>query len=134
MKKGDLIFVYGTLMSGERMSLPDMAGFSVSFVGPDSINGLMYNIGHFPGVKLPDGTAFNANEALVQGEVYRIMTPGLVARLDAYEGYPDLYDRRQVRTAHNRTVWVYTFNPSTKELHLIQTGDWRTRVGQQMAA
>jgi gamma-glutamylcyclotransferase (GGCT)/AIG2-like uncharacterized protein YtfP len=134
MKKGDLLFVYGTLMSGERMSLADMAGMSVQFISNDSIDGEMYNIGRFPGVKIPDGIGGTAEGGIVYGEVYRLLTPGLVARLDAYEGYPDLYDRRQVITGKGRTVWVYTFNPAVTEYELIKTGDWRTRVGQQMAA
>lgn len=131
----DLIFVYGTLRQGERMDLRvQKHNFAVSFLSKDKINGRMYHIGSFPGVKEVN-SRFDRNDPTVTGEVFRIRGMSIVAILDAYEGYrPDdptrgLYDRCQVRSERGRLVWVYTFNGMTLPEQLIEGGDWcRNRV------
>lgn len=133
MKKGDFIFVYGTLRKGERADLSKNAkAFSVSFMGLDAVNGLLYHLGGFPGLKLiPNLTEFNDSEPTVKGEVFFVKDASVGAILDAYEGYntdnPDkgLYDRQVVETMTGRAAWVYTYNPVVVEDQLIETGDWK---------
>lgn len=126
----DLIFVYGTLRQGERMDLLKQKGsFAVSFVSRDKINGKMYHLGSFPGVREVN-SRFDRNDPTVAGEVYKIRGMSIVALLDAYEGYrPDdpsrgLYDRCQVKSERGRMVWVYTFNGMVLPEQLIESGDW----------
>ena len=132
MKKDDSLFVYGTLMKGERADITEKRIFAVSSLGKDVINGDLYHIGSYPGLKLIPGlTGFDDSKPTVKGEVYVINDSSVTALLDAYEGYdadnPEggLYNRQQVYTCSGRLVWVYTFNLPTRTDQLIETGDWR---------
>lgn len=133
MKKGDLIFVYGTLMKGMRADITTRSIFSVSPMGKDSVNGELFHLGGFPGLKLFDDLQGEADDSrpLVKGEVYLIQDPSMTALLDAYEGYDSdnpergLYNRKEVFTFFGRKVWVYTYNGPTRNDQLIETGDWR---------
>lgn len=132
MKKGDFIFVYGTLRRGERADLQKQAhNFGVTFCGNDRINGMLYHLGAYPGIKLPDipGT-WADNFPAVCGEIFRIRETAMVSIMDAYEGYlPDapkqgLYDRLEVETETGKTVWVYEYNYPVTSDQLIESGDW----------
>jgi len=130
MLKGDFIFVYGTLRRGERMDLTKQKrNWEIDFISRDRINGKMYLLGTFPGVK-DVNSRFDRNDPLVTGEVFRIRGSSIVALLDAYESYdPDnptqgLYDRCQVRSERGRLVWVYTYNGMVHPEWLIESGDW----------
>lgn len=132
MKKGDLILVYGTLRKGERADLSSgFYSYGVDYLDKDKINGRLYHLGAFPGVKLDEPrTEFQKKEPVITGEVFRIRDQSIVAILDAYEGYrsadPDsgLYNRHQVMTAEGRKVWVYTYNHPVIEEQRIPGGDW----------
>lgn len=136
MKKGDCIFVYGTLRRGERADLAKQArNFSVDYMGTDRINGRLYHLGSFPGVKIiGSDLPFTDEMETVTGEVFRVRDVSIGAMLDAYEGYvppedrkpeyPGLYDRRQVQSDKGRTVWVYTYNHPVIEEQRIESGDW----------
>lgn len=131
MKKGDCLFVYGTLRHGERADLSKQAhNFGVDFVGLDRINGRLYHLGSFPGVKLDPTSEWDPNSPVVVGEVFRVRDTSIIALMDAYEGYrPDdptggLYDRCKVGTNKGRTVWVYTYNHPVIEDQRIESGDW----------
>lgn len=129
MKKMDYLFVYGTLRSGERASLAHPANVArCSLVGDDEINGELYQIGGFPGLKmLHKHGMYSPDKAIVKGEVFQILDESLVRSLDAYEGYPTLFTRQQVLTARGRTVWVYIFNHPVKQENLIRSGDWTNK-------
>jgi len=124
MKTGDLLFVYGTLRSGESNDLNKFEDSTPA--GSTRINGRLYNLGWFPGVALPEGSnlSFLADEPTVVGDVFVIGSAKLVERLDSYEGYPSLYSRSQVDTEDGRTVWVYTYNGNMSEDQRIKSGDW----------
>lgn len=132
MKKGDFLFVYGTLRRGERADINRNALIhAVSFISVDQINGKMYHIGAFPGVKLTNGAEFSPSAPTVTGEIYYIGAESVISILDAYEGYdeiaPDrgLYNRHLIETKGGKMVWVYTYNPHVVEDQLIETGDWK---------
>lgn len=134
MKKGEFLGVYGTLRKGERADLTSKSSWlDNQYLGADEINGLLYHLGAFPGLKLeaPAGIDFNPKAARVLIDVFYINDPSTAAVLDAYEGYhadnPEsgLYDRAQVKTKRGRLVWVYLYNPSVLSDQLIETGDWK---------
>lgn len=132
MQKGDFIFVYGTLRKGERADLSKSASsFSVKDFGMDTINGKLYHLGAFPGVKLLQSPSFDDSLPKVIGRVFFVLDPSIGAILDAYEGYrvdspkSGLYDRELVETFHGRLAWVYTYNGMVSEDQLIETGDWK---------
>lgn len=130
MKKGDCIFVYGTLRRGERADLSkQFYAYGVDFIAKDKINGKLYHLGGFPGVK-DVSSDFIQSAPCVIGEVFRIRDLSIAALLDAYESYnPDspttgLYNRSKVETEEGRTVWVYTYNHPVIEDQRIEGGDW----------
>jgi gamma-glutamylcyclotransferase (GGCT)/AIG2-like uncharacterized protein YtfP len=135
MKKGDLLFVYGTLRKGERADLSRSShSMCVDFVGEDRINGEMYNLGWYPGLKTTTREFVKPDEPIVEGDVFRIRSSSVVPFLDAYEGYPNLYNRIETRTASGKVVWVYTYNHAVSESQLVRAGNWRQRIEQGAAA
>jgi gamma-glutamylcyclotransferase (GGCT)/AIG2-like uncharacterized protein YtfP len=143
IKKGDLIFVYGTLRQGERADLSaSQSHFSARFVGEDRITGEIFNIGSYPGLTLIQET--KEDELIrkfvpdwfpaVIGEVFKAMDSSLGDVLDAYEGYPYLYDRTEVVTEHGRKVWVYTYNGAVTSEMVIPSGDWKLRHSSEREA
>lgn len=123
MKTGDLIFVYGTLRSGEGNGLDK--SMLVSRVGEDKINGMLYHLGGFPGL-IDTSAEFFPDLPIVVGEVYRIRDASIIPALDAYEGYPSLYGRSEVMSEQGRKVWVYTYNHTPGERAFpIRSGDWK---------
>jgi gamma-glutamylcyclotransferase (GGCT)/AIG2-like uncharacterized protein YtfP len=128
MKKGDLLFVYGTLRQGESADLSLRSG--AEFVADDVINGNLYEVSWFPGVKLLSTNDYDPSRPVVFGSVFRLNDEGLIRHLDAYEGYPNLYDRQQVETGGSRFVWVYTYRNSVGENQRIASGDWLNQIIQ----
>lgn len=132
VKKNELIAVYGTLRRGERMDLSkEEFKYGVAFQGADRINGRLYHLGGYPGLKLlPEPHCWDATDPAVTIEVFRILDLSIVAIMDAYEGYiPEkpykgLYDRCRVETERGRTVWVYCYNHPVTEDQRIDSGDW----------
>lgn len=133
MKKGDFILVYGTLRRGERADLAKQQhNFGVSFRGNDAVNGLMYHLGAYPGVKITPAMerGFDPKLPIIRGELFLIREPSVVAILDAYEGYDSdspergLYNRFKVETEKSRMAWIYTYNPPVTEDQRIESGDW----------
>lgn len=127
MKQGDLLFVYGTLRKGERADLSNKLG--TRFMGEDAISGALHDTGYgFPGVK-DVKEEFSPGACIVKGDVFRLENETVIAILDAYENYPQMYDRKVVKSAKGRDVWVYTYNYDVPEDSKISGGDWRFRRG-----
>lgn len=126
MKSGDLLFVYGTLRRGESADLKEQARGGACFIATDEINGDLYNLGWFPGVKAEPGH-FDPGKPSVRGDVFLLRDDALCKRLDVYEGYPNLYNRIETYTAGERHVWVYTYNHDVIELQRLIGGDWKMR-------
>jgi gamma-glutamylcyclotransferase (GGCT)/AIG2-like uncharacterized protein YtfP len=128
MKKGDLLFVYGTLRRGESADLSvGQRGHKVLFVGKDAINGLLYNLGYYPGIKEVTDAPFSPDLPVVVGDVFTIGDESITEVLDAYEGYPSLYGREVVQSQKGRSVWVYTYNHEVADSQRILNGDWQSR-------
>ncbi len=97
------VFVYGTLMKGERASgmLGDST-FKGEFVLDDYA---LYDLGPFPGIKEKPGEE-------VIGEVYEIQDT-VIPNMDRYEGEGELY-KRSVVSVRNESmslddVFVYVY-------------------------
>ena len=102
------VFVYGTLMRGQRanhmLSSGDYAG---CFHLKDHA---MYDLGSYPGIKPCDGES-------VLGELY-FVSPAVVVQLDQYEGEGYLYDRTSVTvqvgsSTYPAEAYVYKKDVST---------------------
>ena len=70
------VFVYGTLRKGEVRDINRLLP-APAFIGNSQINGTLYHLGSYPGVRL-------GGLNWVQGEVYQI-TPELERQLDEIE-------------------------------------------------
>ena len=123
MKKGDKVFVYGTLRKGGRAEGKMTRG--ATFLGSDTITGALIHAvgGWFPGL-----TIINSDDK-VSGDVFEIFDDRLPRELDAYEGFPSLYSRERVLTDGGHDAWVYTYNGPTPESELIVGGDWLAHSG-----
>jgi len=109
------VLVYGTLREGHHAN--HLLGYDAELLDVVHVKGLkMFNVGHFPGV------VEAADDDHVIGEVWKVEDFRL-QQLDAYEGYPDLYTRKQVLTACG-DAWVYLFNNPTDHLEEVEGGDW----------
>ncbi len=96
------VFVYGTLMQGERASGMLADGiYKGEFVLDDYA---MYDLGPFPGIKEYPGEK-------VIGEVYEI-PDSLIPRMDSYEGEGFLYKRVLVSVSNETAsldAYVYVY-------------------------
>lgn len=94
------VFVYGTLMRGNRIrGMDQMEG--AQFVGSATTTHCDYSLwdlGAFPAVSL-------GGHNCVQGEVWRV-TDSVLDLLDDIEGYPVFYTRSEIQTTHG-TAWIY---------------------------
>ena len=111
-----LVFVYGTLMSGQYNNpwLEDCTLLG-DFTTPPCYT--MVNLGAFPAVLLGGDTA-------ITGEVWEA-PDDILNSLDVLEGYPLLYNRTLINTTHGY-AWMY-YNPR-EELNndpIITNGKWR---------
>jgi gamma-glutamylcyclotransferase (GGCT)/AIG2-like uncharacterized protein YtfP len=121
----DRLFVYGTLMSGER-AFALFAAASLRSVAARLHNARLHNVDGYPIAVLGKGT--------VSGEVHWLdpaQLPSLLQQLDHYEG--DEYVRTicsvHLATGEQCEAWVYLGDPTAAErLPLIRGGDWRQRA------
>lgn len=114
------VFVYGTLLSGERN-----AGWARDARRTRAwAKGTLYDTGYgFP--------AFvNEGETKIIGELLTVDDAG-IASMDRLEGYPRLYRREEIDVFLERggrvRALVYIMNSLPKTAKLIEGGDWRNR-------
>lgn len=113
------VFVYGTLMRGERAhSFLSGAKYLGEFCLKDFA---MYNLGWFPGIRPSSGDT-------VFGEVYQVDSD-MIQRMDHYEGEGTLYRRTSVvveSKAGNLAALVYVY---AHEIYgdKIEGGKWNER-------
>lgn len=121
------IFVYGTLLTGERNHHVAMP--YVLAVAPGKVRGRLYNVGRYPALVLdPDGVE-------IHGEWFRVTQVGL-EKMDLLEEYygPDQdndYERVWVKDLENgRAGWRYVWTDH-RGCPEIPHGCWRTHRKQQ---
>ncbi|MCA8943102.1 MAG: gamma-glutamylcyclotransferase [Planctomycetes bacterium] len=109
------LFVYGTLMRGERSERFLSAS---PLLDPDArVDGYeLVDTGSYPGL-------VRSAQGVVRGELYEVTREELVV-IDEFEGHPDLFERVEVELASGRRAFVYLFRQAAGQ-PLVPDGDWR---------
>lgn len=124
----DLVFFYGTLMSGFHRAGRVRLDHALKPVGRGYIAAALFDLGIYP-------AAIPASDEKVWGEVHQMLdADAVLAALDEIEGYnaaePDtsLYRRVAipVTLADGRhvTAWVYFYNAPLGRAERIESGDY----------
>ena len=123
----DLVFFYGTLMSGFKRQGRQRLDAKLTPVGRGSIHAALFDVGLYP-------AAIPASDALVQGELHRMSDESVLRDLDEIEGFrpeqPDasLYTRLEtpVTLTDGRTenAWTYFYNAPLGRAQRIESGDY----------
>ena len=123
----DLVFFYGTLMSGFKRPGRERLDAKLTLVGRGAIRAALFDVGLYP-------AAIPATDASVHGELHRMSDADVLHELDEIEGYrpeqPDLslYRRLEARVtlADGRTAvaWTYFYNAPLGNAPRIESGDY----------
>ncbi len=124
----DLVFFYGTLMSGFKRAGRSRIDPKLTAVGRGSIRATLFDLGIYP-------AAIPASEERVLGEVHRMSdADSVLAALDEIEGYrpaqPDasLYTRVETPVTFEdgrvEPAWVYFYNAPLGQAQRIASGDY----------
>jgi len=124
----DLVFFYGTLMSGFKREGRTRVDLALESVGSGTIPAVLFDLGFYP-------AAVPAADSRVHGEVHRMLEPETVLRqLDEIEGYrheePDasLYIRVETPVLLDDgrldRAWVYFYNAPLGGAQRIKSGDY----------
>ncbi|GBF77580.1 putative gamma-glutamylcyclotransferase [Paenibacillus sp. 598K] len=132
-----LVFVYGTLLSGECNHRPYLAA-SKRVGGPARLAAQLWDTGHsYPAVVM-DASIRDAAR-FVRGELYRV-TRQTLTRLDELEDYYgpgaiNEYERIEAEvevevegeaTGARHRAWVYVYVSPPPQGQRIDSGDWRS--------
>ena len=124
----DLVFFYGTLMSGFKRPGRSRIDPKLTPVGRGSIKATLFDLGIYP-------AAIPASEGRVLGEVHRMSdVDSVLAALDEIEGYrpgqPDasLYTRVETPVTFDdgrvEPAWAYFYNAPLGGAQPIPSGDY----------
>jgi gamma-glutamylcyclotransferase (GGCT)/AIG2-like uncharacterized protein YtfP len=124
----ELMFFYGTLMSGFKRQGRARVDLALEPVGHGWIQAVLFDLGIYP-------AAIPATDGRVRGEVHRLLDADVVlGALDEIEGYrpetPDasLYVRREARATLDdgwvADAWVYFYNAPLGGAQWIESGDY----------
>jgi gamma-glutamylcyclotransferase (GGCT)/AIG2-like uncharacterized protein YtfP len=124
----DLVFFYGTLMSGFRRPGRASLDRALKPIGRAWINAALFDLGIYP-------AAIPAMEGQVWGEVHQMLEPSTALRtLDEIEGFspeaPDasLYRRVEIPvtfdSGRTERAWVYFYNAPLGRAERIASGDY----------
>jgi len=124
----DLVFFYGTLMSGFKRAGRSRVESKLTAMGRGSIGAALFDLGIYP-------AAIPSADSRVNGEVYR-MSDGdnVLAVLDELEGHrpaePDTSLYRRIETpvtmgdGEVAQAWVYFYNAPLGQAQRIESGDY----------
>jgi len=124
----DLVFFYGTLMSGFKRPGRSRIDAKLTLRGRGRICATLFDMGIYP-------AAIPASDSTVRGEVHQMIDADVVlATLDELEGYrpgePDasLYTRVETPVTFDdgrvATAWVYFYNAPLGRAQRIESGDY----------
>jgi gamma-glutamylcyclotransferase (GGCT)/AIG2-like uncharacterized protein YtfP len=124
----DLVFFYGTLMSGFKRAGRSRVEAKLTAIGRGSIGAALFDLGIYP-------AAIPSTDSRVDGEVYRISDVDTVlAVLDELEGHqpsePDtsLYRRAETPVTMEggqiAAAWAYFYNAPLGQAQRIESGDY----------
>lgn len=113
------MFVYGTLLAGER-NHRHLTGARLVGEARTKPAFRLHDLGPFPGLVA-------GGEHAVLGEVYAVDEATLAA-LDRLEDHPRLYQRTSIVLAGGANVETYLMTPRQVADHpIISSGSWRAR-------
>ncbi|GEM_PF-1890417 len=122
MKKTNL-FVYGTLRRGcsrHQILVEKIEHGVASYRGNAWIDGFdLYRVGDFPAAVPGAGKIF--------GEIYSVPFSLLTSQLDEVEGFPHLFDRKQIEV-ENDNCWIYFQSTPPAEGEKIPSGQWKPKT------
>jgi gamma-glutamylcyclotransferase (GGCT)/AIG2-like uncharacterized protein YtfP len=124
----DLVFFYGTLMSGFRRPGRARLDQALRPLGRGSIQAALFDLGIYP-------AAIPAHDTRVWGEVHQMLdTDAVLSTLDEIEGYSEdepeasLYTRAEIpvtlRDGQTASAWVYFYNAPLGRAERIESGDY----------
>jgi gamma-glutamylcyclotransferase (GGCT)/AIG2-like uncharacterized protein YtfP len=124
----DLVFFYGTLMSGFKRPGRTTLDGALRPVGRGWISAALFDLGIYP-------AAIPATDGKVLGEVHQMLNPAeALTTLDEIEGFsavaPDtsLYRRVEIpvtfEDGHTAQAWVYFYNAPLGRAERIPSGDY----------
>ena len=124
----DLVFFYGTLMSGFKRPGRSRIDPKLTPEGRGSIPAALFDLGIYP-------AAVPASDSRVYGEIYRMFdSASVLTALDEIEGFrpgrPDesLYMRVEAPVTfddgHVANAWVYFYNAPLGRASRIESGDY----------
>ena len=116
------LFAYGTLQPGWAPAAIRAETDRLLPVGRGVTAGTLYDLGEYPGARFDTSGA-------VYGRVCELPTdPAVLARLDLYEGVPDLFLRRAVTVTledgRELTCWAYQYNQDLTGRRPIPSGTY----------
>lgn len=132
----NFIFVYGTLRKGQNAYSRFGLETSAKFIKTATIQGLMYSMGGYPGIKLLEGNSqfvLGPEDPVIIGDLLEIneeVFETTIRRLDNYEGCDSrnsdngLYRRVQAETTCGFHTWIYEINGPQNPNRLIKSGNW----------
>jgi gamma-glutamylcyclotransferase (GGCT)/AIG2-like uncharacterized protein YtfP len=124
----DLVFFYGTLMSGFKRAGRSRIDTKLKAEGRGSISAALFDLGIYP-------AAVPASDSRVRGEVYRMLdVDSVLGALDEIEGFraghpeASLYTRVEASVTyedgHTADAWVYFYNAPLGRAERIESGDY----------
>ena len=128
----DLVFFYGTLMSGFQRPGRARLDRVLTPVGRGWIQAALFDLGIYP-------AAIPASDSRVWGEIHRMLDPeSVLSTLDEIEGFsilePDksLYIREEIPVMFEdgrvENAWVYFYNAPLGGAQRIESGDYLQHV------
>jgi gamma-glutamylcyclotransferase (GGCT)/AIG2-like uncharacterized protein YtfP len=118
------VFVYGTLMSGERNHQILQQCGSARLLRETAIPSTIWKMvscGPFPAVIKSE------SPTIIRGELWEIDS---ISLLDQLEGYPRLYSRRRVAVG-DKMAWMYFMKEPSPTYPTIWDGNWKKREKSQ---
>jgi gamma-glutamylcyclotransferase (GGCT)/AIG2-like uncharacterized protein YtfP len=130
-RDGDLIAVYGELLSDPDLPQAPSVRDAFRLIGACWIPGDLLDLGEFPGVVPSDGQ--------VLGELYEVLDASAFDELDAFEGYirgredESEYVRRRVQLIEpDVEAWTYLYNRPAVGQKRVPSGDWRGHLAERL--
>ena len=126
--RGEFIAIYGSLLRGLAAMQEIGVGNRLRFVGPCLIEGQLFDLGAYPGLRRGTG--------LVVGEIYALLDSEALKTLDRFEDFEpaqphgSLYLRERVSLIEpaDTEAWIYFYNQVPDASQQIESGDWRAHL------
>ena len=117
--------MYGTLRRGFDNRYARLLDRSAEYLGTARMEGRLYNLGRYPGIRLKTGL-----EDWVSGEVFQLRNPAATLPvLDLYEGpeFARALAGALLANGERRQCWVYEYTLPVGEERRIVSGDFLRR-------